>query len=104
MQKLSDKMGNNQYASIKVTCMDCGKDFDISLERTGPEQIKIENGVIGKREGEYLFKCNNCWKVDKNFGTFTEVYSRVVGYLRPVNHWNPAKQEEFGMRKTYEVA
>jgi len=32
-----------------------------------------------------------------------EVYSRVVGYLRPVQQWNLGKQAEFGMRKTYET-
>lgn len=31
----------------------------------------------------------------------TEVYSRVVGYIRPVAAWNPGKQEEFKMRKLY---
>lgn len=24
-----------------------------------------------------------------------EVYSRVVGYIRPVEQWNPGKQSEF---------
>jgi anaerobic ribonucleoside-triphosphate reductase len=33
----------------------------------------------------------------------TEVYSRVVGYLRPVKQWNNGKQTEFGMRKTYNM-
>jgi len=33
----------------------------------------------------------------------TEVYSRVVGYLRPVKQWNDGKQAEFGMRKTFNV-
>jgi len=32
-----------------------------------------------------------------------EVYSRVVGYLRPVKQWNKGKQEEFAMRKVYRV-
>ena len=32
-----------------------------------------------------------------------EIYSRVVGYLRPVSNWNDAKQEEFKNRKTYVV-
>ena len=27
-----------------------------------------------------------------------EVYSRVVGYLRPVSQWNEGKQEEFADR------
>ena len=31
----------------------------------------------------------------------TEVYSRVVGYLRPVNQWNNGKRTEFKMRKTF---
>lgn len=31
----------------------------------------------------------------------TEVYSRVVGYLRPVARWNDGKQAEFVARKTY---
>ena len=30
-----------------------------------------------------------------------EVYSRVVGYLRPIEQWNSAKQQEFEDRKTY---
>jgi len=31
-----------------------------------------------------------------------EIYSRVVGYLRPVSQWNDGKQAEFGERKTYD--
>jgi len=34
----------------------------------------------------------------------TEVYSRVVGYLRPVKQWNDGKQAEFSLRKTFKVA
>jgi len=32
-----------------------------------------------------------------------EIYSRVVGYLRPVKQWNRGKQEEFRDRKTFVV-
>lgn len=32
-----------------------------------------------------------------------EVYSRVVGYFRPINQWNKGKQEEFKARKEYWV-
>jgi ribonucleoside-triphosphate reductase len=32
-----------------------------------------------------------------------EVYSRVVGYLRPVQQWNDGKQAEFAIRKEYEL-
>ncbi len=36
-------------------------------------------------------------------GTPSEVYSRVVGYLRPVNQWNEGKVEEFKVRKTFKL-
>ena len=32
-----------------------------------------------------------------------EVYSRVVGYYRPVSSWNEGKQEEFKDRKPFNV-
>jgi len=32
-----------------------------------------------------------------------EVYSRVVGYLRPVQQWNKGKRQEFEQRKTYRI-
>jgi anaerobic ribonucleoside-triphosphate reductase len=41
-------------------------------------------------------KCTTC-------DAETEVYSRVVGYLRPVKQWNNGKQTEFCMRKTYKA-
>jgi len=41
-------------------------------------------------------KCPSC-------GDSCEVYSRVVGYLRPVNQWNKGKKEEFKLRKTFRI-
>jgi anaerobic ribonucleoside-triphosphate reductase len=35
-------------------------------------------------------------------GAQSEVYSRVVGYLRPVDQWNDGKQAEFKIRKTFD--
>jgi ribonucleoside-triphosphate reductase (formate) len=32
-----------------------------------------------------------------------EVYSRVVGYIRPVQQWNKGKKAEFVDRRTYVV-
>ncbi|NTV45135.1 MAG: ribonucleoside triphosphate reductase [Chlorobiales bacterium] len=39
-------------------------------------------------------KCSVC-------GSDCEVYSRVVGYLRPVAQWNDGKKAEFELRKTF---
>lgn len=45
--------------------------------------------------GEH-FKCPDCQ-------SDCEVFSRVVGYISPVNQWNEGKSEEFKLRKTFEV-
>jgi ribonucleoside-triphosphate reductase len=45
--------------------------------------------------GEH-YTCPKC-------GEETEVFSRVVGYLRPVKQWNNGKREEFKLRKNIKV-
>jgi ribonucleoside-triphosphate reductase len=42
---------------------------------------------------------SNCPKCDAQM----EMYSRVVGYLRPVNQWNKGKKEEFNQRKNFSI-
>lgn len=49
----------------------------------------------GYMAGEH-FNCPTC-------NARNEVYSRVVGYYRPVQNWNKGKQEEFRERKEYSV-
>lgn len=48
--------------------------------------------VHGYLSGEHE-TCPQC-------GEGTEIYSRIVGYLRPVAQWNDGKQSEFTKRKT----
>lgn len=50
----------------------------------------------GYISGEH-FKCPTC-KED------TEVYSRVVGYMRPVKQWNKGKREEYRERKLFDIS
>ena len=45
--------------------------------------------------GEH-FTCPDC-------GANCEVFSRVVGYISPVNQWNEGKAEEFKLRKTFDI-
>ncbi len=49
----------------------------------------------GYLKGEHMF-CPECKKA-------CEVYSRVVGYLRPVNQWNDGKQAEYSDRREFDV-
>ena len=39
----------------------------------------------------------------KSKRTRCEVYSRVVGYIRPVDQWNPGKRSEFKDRKVFVI-
>ncbi len=32
-----------------------------------------------------------------------EIYSRIVGYLRPVQAWNQGKQQEYRERQVFDV-
>jgi len=49
----------------------------------------------GYIKGEH-FSCPSCSEE-------TEVYSRIVGYYRPVQHWNNGKKSEFNHRKLFAV-
>lgn len=52
----------------------------------------------GYLDGEHFF-CPKC-----TIKQPCEVYSRIVGYLRPVQQWNLGKQQEFKERKEYKVS
>ncbi|MGE9293021.1 MAG: anaerobic ribonucleoside-triphosphate reductase, partial [Puniceicoccales bacterium] len=51
--------------------------------------------VHGYLSGEH-HNCPHC-------GEQTEIYSRIVGYLRPVSQWNDGKQSEFTRRKMLRI-
>lgn len=62
------------------------------LSLTPTFSICNDHGYIS---GEH-FECPEC-------GGKTEVWSRVVGYLRPVQNYNTGKKEEYKLRKKYVI-
>ena len=54
--------------------------------------VCTDHGYIAGEE----YACPSC-------GKDTEVWSRVVGFYRPVQNWNKGKKKEFKERKTYRV-
>ncbi len=86
----------------KNFCYDCQKEIKV-------EGKEIKNGVfLVYKNGEEkinIFKCQECFDKSKELRNYQacEVYSRIVGYLRPVNQWNPGKQAEFKDRKNYKL-
>jgi len=53
--------------------------------------------VHGYLSGEH-FECPKCLVKQP-----CEVYSRVIGYIRPVNQWNAGKLSEYRQRKTFKL-
>jgi len=49
----------------------------------------------GYISGEHK-KCKKC-------NEYTQIYSRIVGYYRPISTWNNGKQQEFVERKQYDT-
>jgi hypothetical protein len=87
---------------MKITgiCFDCDKVMDLEETEKG---LDVKDGHFLVRKDTYRIKCNECFGknpkwIDKQP---CEVYSRVVGYIRPVQQWHASKQEEYRERKTF---
>lgn len=86
----------------KYYCHDCKKEIKI-------KDKKILNGKYVKysagKEDYYVFKCNKCFKNIPELRNFQEceIYSRIVGYIRPTKQWNESKREEFRQRKNFKI-
>jgi len=82
-------------------CHDCEKEIIFEGE-------EIKNGVylsyeLSNGEKINVFKCNDCFTKNKSLTNFQpcEVYSRVVGYIRPVQQWHKGKRQEYVERKEF---
>jgi len=81
-------------------CHDCKKKIEIKSK-------EIKNGVLlVYKDGDdkiNIFKCSECFKDKPELTNYKrcEVYSRIVGYLRPVQQWNTGKKTEYSERKEY---
>ncbi len=78
-----------------MECHDCKKP-------TSDHAYKVTVGGKNKT----MYKCMACYKIDPVLRGFQlcEVYTRVVGYLRPRSQMNPGKLAEVKMRKNLNVS
>ena len=88
--------------NVQNKCHDCGK----ILNSQGKEIIGGFR-LVYDNNGEKIecFKCKDCFEKNPSLKNFREceVYSRIVGYLRPVKQWNVGKKEEYADRKEYKA-
>ena len=86
--------------NVVHNCFDCQKKIEL-------EGKEIKNGVLLSYDNEgkkiNVFKCNDCYEKNPALTNFqnTEVYSRVVGYIRPVEQWHTGKKQEYKERKEF---
>lgn len=74
---------------VKMVCQNYGLPY---FTLTPSFSICPEHGYLNGEMNE----CPHCYRQ-------TEVYSRVVGYLRPINQWNDGKQAEFELRSRFSL-
>ena len=81
-----------------INCHDCGKTLETKKDKIISGYL-LEYKTNG--ESKFIIKCKECYEADKSFKQKCEVYSRVVGYIRPVSQWNRGKKKEYKDRKEY---
>lgn len=91
-------------------CHDCQKPVKIEAEAELDGKLEIRGGALypifhEARDCELFFKCEECFDRKPILADYqeTEVFSRVVGYLRPIKQWNPGKASEFRDRKVFDL-
>jgi len=92
-------------------CHDCNAPVNVLCCINEDSKIIISGGAMyspkfGVPPIEHtFFKCDECFKKDRTLRNYVpcDVYSRSVGYLRPVSQWNKGKREEFKQRKEFVI-
>lgn len=108
VQRLHELFDENpEQVKLEFTgaCHDCGKELNVVVALT-PEGFAVSGGALYEPErGKFNKKCETCFQENPELTNYRrcEVYSRVVGYLRPVAQWNEGKQAEFRERRAYRL-
>lgn len=105
LHELFDENNGKEALMWKGICHDCK--CDVQITATPKEDgIHIQGGSVYEPEtGKFFLKCDSCFQQDSVLRNYQscEVYSRVVGYLRPVSQWNDGKQAEFSDRQVFDL-
>ncbi len=85
-----------------IQCHNCKKELKVKNKKL-VDGLFLDYDNFGKKIT--IAKCNDCYLKNKRLENYQpcEVYSRVCGYLRPVQQWNTGKQKEFSDRKSFKV-
>jgi len=101
------KQSSSPCLELKGKCQKCKTEVVLVIFQKDKENIEGNGGIIisDQFNAKPEFKCLKCLEEDNNMisPTKTEVFSRVCGYLRPIQSYNLGKKEEFRMRKNFDI-
>jgi len=90
----------------KMVCWDCQKEIGLNEDFMAYPHEQGDCLIQGKdgKPKKVFVKCRACHTKDPHLHfQKCEVYSRIVGYIRPVEQWNKGKKEEWKDRTPYKV-
>ncbi len=89
--------------NAEIVCHDCSKQILINGNQELENAVSLVYDNLGEKIN--ILKCNDCYAKNKSLTNFQpcEVYSRVVGYIRPVQQWHKGKKQEYGERVEYKM-
>ncbi len=90
----------NAKIVVAEKCHDCERKVEINDgELVDAKMLKYDTG----NEKITVIKCDNCFEKNPSLTNFQncEVYSRIVGYIRPIQQWNAGKRVEYSEREEY---
>jgi hypothetical protein len=118
------KQSESPVVTFKLPCVACETPtlFAVALifdDAGNPCDLRTSRGVLRWDRtadqrltaaphggGGWQVKCRRCTEIDghsEECGRNTEVYSRVVGYFRPIRMWNQGKRREFARRRYFRL-
>lgn len=112
IQTLFDRNLGCSELAFEGKCHDCECNVVVVIERSGIDGgvFEVSGGALYNPNGtidpeEMFLKCDKCFFNNRTLENYqeNEVYSRIVGYLRPIKHWNDAKQNEYKERTRFNL-
>ena len=107
IEQLQKQLETEKNAEFRGNCHDCDVPVEVLCSINENGEIVISGGAVYNplNTEQPFFKCDKCFQNDKVLRNWREceVYSRVVGYIRPVKQWNKGKLEEYKQRKEFVV-
>lgn len=113
LQELRSMMKKMECGEIEFRgrCHDCKAEISVTAGIEQGEPYTIGGGAIyqvspqSPDDAGIYIKCKECFEKDKVLRNWrkTEVFSRVVGYLRPIGQWNKGKKAEWDIRKMVKI-